>query len=107
MGITRETVRHLLPLATHTNYVWTINARSLMNFLGMRLCVRAAPEINDMAKQIHAIVVKLYPEIFKGKYCRGYNLGVCPENEVRASTKCPFKNKIPTADQVRKEMWKN
>jgi thymidylate synthase (FAD) len=110
MGISRESRRYVLPLATHTNYIWTVNARSLINFLGLRLCVRAAPEIRELAKQIYDIVVKLYPEIFEGIGCRGKIMAVCPENEVRDSPQgkdCPYKIRgskafIPTKKDVRK-----
>lgn len=108
MGATRESTRHVLPMATHTNYIWTINVRSLINFLGLRLCVRAAPEIRELAKKIHKKVIKVYPEIFKDLGCRGVNLAVCPENAVRDSPQgknCPYKARgskafIPTKDDV-------
>ncbi len=109
MGVTRESTRHILPLATHTNYIWTVNARSLINFLGLRLCVRAAPEIRMLAKMVYEEVVTVYPEIFKTLGCRGMNLSICPENAVRDSVQgkaCPHKIKgskgfIPTKDDVR------
>jgi thymidylate synthase (FAD) len=105
MGISRESRRYVLPLSTHTHYIWTINARSLINFLGLRLCVRAAPEIKMLAEKIYRIVVGIYPDIFKGVGCRGRNLSVCPENEVRDSQgkDCPFKY-IPTMKEV-KSQW--
>jgi thymidylate synthase (FAD) len=109
MGITRESTRHILPLGAHTNYIWTVNARSLINFLGLRLCVRAAPEIKNLAKELYRLAVEVYPEIFKNIDCRGENLAVCPENEVRDSPQgkgCPHKGKgsktyIPTKKEVR------
>ena len=100
MGVSREAARYVLPMAAHTHYVLTINARSLINFLGLRLCVRAAPEIIELAKQIYDIVVEIYPEIFENINCRAWNQGVCPENKVRASTNCPWKQKIPTKEEV-------
>jgi thymidylate synthase (FAD) len=110
MGATRESTRHILPLGACTNYIWTVNARSLINFLGLRLCTRAAPEIKELAKSLHALVVEVYPEIFKNIECRGQNLAVCPENEVRDSPQgkgCPHKRKgsstyIPTKRDVRR-----
>lgn len=112
MGATRESTRHILPLGAHTNYIWTVNARSLINFLGLRLCVRAAPEIKELARNVHRLVVGPYPEIFKDMGCRGQNLAVCPENEVRDSPQgkgCPYKVKgsrayIPTKKDVRKKV---
>ena len=99
-----EVSRYVLPMATHTHYVWTINARSLINFLGLRLCKRAAPEIRELAQKIYDIVVEIYPEIFKDIGCRGYNLGLCPENEARPKD-CPYRERIPTKKEV-KESWK-
>lgn len=109
LGVSRESTRYVLPMAAHTNYVLTMNARSLINFLGLRLCVRASPEMRELAEKIHAIVVKLYPEIFKDVGCRGVNMSVCPENEVRNSAQarhCPYRVKgskayIPTKKEVR------
>lgn len=111
MGATRESTRHVLPLGAHTNYIWTVNARSLINFLGLRLCVRAAPEIRELAKMVHELVAYKYPEIFKDIGCRGQNLAVCPENEVRDSPQgraCPYKIQgskayIPTKKEARKK----
>lgn len=105
-GVSRESARYLLPLALHATYIWTINARSLMNFLGLRLCVRAAPEFRELAAKIYALASEKYPVIFKDIKCRAWMWGVCPENGVRASTNCPYKEKIPTKDDVKKVMWK-
>ncbi|MBU2560037.1 FAD-dependent thymidylate synthase, partial [archaeon] len=82
----------------------------LINFLGLRLCTRAAPEIKELAKRLHALALEVYPEIFKNIECRGRNLAVCPENEVRDSPQgkgCPHKGKgtktyIPTKADVRR-----
>lgn len=104
LGISRESSRYLLPLAAHTNYIWTINARSLINFLGLRLCVRASPEIRELAKKVHEIVVEKYPTIFENIDCRGWNMAACPENRVREKTRpaCPYKKKIPTKEEIRR-----
>ena len=111
MGATRESTRHVLPLGAYANYIWTVNARSLINFLGLRLCIRAAPEIRELARKLHKLVVGIYPEIFEDIGCRGENLAVCPENEVRDSPQgkgCPYKVKgsktyIPTKKEVREK----
>ena len=95
----REVARYVLPLGTYTEFVWTINARSLINFLGLRLCVRAAPEIREIAIKIHKIVKKLVPEIFKYVGCRGINLGTCPENKIRPKN-CPYIGKIKSKFEV-------
>lgn len=107
LGIKREGRRYVLPMAMHCRYLWTVNARSLMNFLGLRLCVRAAPELREIARKLKEIVSELYPEIFGDVDCRGRMLGACPENMVREGFPCPYKkgkNYIPTKDEVRKEL---
>ncbi|MFQ5816262.1 MAG: FAD-dependent thymidylate synthase [Candidatus Hydrothermarchaeaceae archaeon] len=105
MGVSRESSRYLLPMAAHTNYIWTINARSLINFLGLRLCVRASPEMRELARKVHEIAVEKYPVVFDNIDCRGWNMAVCPENKVRENTRpaCPYKKKIPTKEGIRRE----
>ena len=49
-GVKREDARFLLPEATKTNLVMTINARSLMNFLSLRLDKGAQWEIRELAE---------------------------------------------------------
>lgn len=48
-GVKKEDARFLLPEATKTNLVMTINARSLMNFLSLRLGKSAQWEIRELA----------------------------------------------------------
>ena len=108
LGIKKEGRRYVLPMAAYCRYLWTINARSLINFLSLRLCVRAAPEIRELAKKVKEIVVKIYPEIFANIDCRGVTFGVCPENEVREHfPTCPYikgKKRIPTKKEI-KALW--
>jgi thymidylate synthase (FAD) len=104
LGVKREGRRYVLPMAMHCRYLWTVNARSLINFLGLRLCVRAAPELMELAKKLHEIVNAIYPEIFGEIDCRGRILGVCPENFVREGFLCPYKKGklyIPTKNDVK------
>ena len=86
-----EVARYLLPLATHCTYVWTINARSLITFLRLRLCKNAAPEMQELAKQVKGIVKKIYPEIFDSIDCRGSQYEICPEPKKRTCGKYPCK----------------
>lgn len=51
-GIKREQARGVLPLSIYTLYYWTVNARSLMNFLKLRLDKGAQPEIREYAKAL-------------------------------------------------------
>ncbi len=108
LGAGKESARYVLPFSLHTAYTYTINLRSLINFLGLRLCVRASPEMRELASKIYMAVRREFPWI-ELVWCRGYNQGACPENEVRESPQgreCPFKNPasgvfIPTKAQVR------
>jgi flavin-dependent thymidylate synthase len=106
-GLPRESARYILPFCQAVGiYHVTINLRSLLNLLGLRLCVRASPEFRCIASQIYFNLIKKLP-IMRGLVgCRGFMKGVCPENEVREKTNCPFKNKnskifIPTIKEIR------
>ncbi|MHC1635919.1 MAG: FAD-dependent thymidylate synthase [Candidatus Methanospirareceae archaeon] len=100
-GVTRESARYVLPLALHTHYVVTMNARSLINFFMLRLCVRAAPEMRELAMRMYKICLREYPEIFSHVWCRGFTLGVCPENDVRDNFECPFKKILPKKREIK------
>ncbi len=100
LGIAREEARYVLPMALHTRYVVTMNVRSLINFFMLRLCVRASPEMRALAMRMYKICLAEYPGIFSKIWCRGYTLGVCPENEVRPSD-CPFKNILVTKQELK------
>lgn len=84
-----EVARYVLPLATQCSYQWTVNARSLINFLRLRLCKNAAPEMRGLASTIKNLVVSLYPEIFETIDCRGSQYCLCPEPKGRSCGKYP------------------
>ncbi|MBC7073966.1 FAD-dependent thymidylate synthase [Candidatus Parcubacteria bacterium] len=101
-GVLRESARYILPFCQAVGiYHVTINLRSLLNLLSLRLCTRASPEFRSLASQIYFNLIKKLP-IMRGLVgCRGVMRGLCPENEARTFTDCPFKNKnseifIPT-----------
>jgi len=94
----KEIARYVLPLATETQYILTINARSLINFFGLRLCVRASPEIREIAGQMLKYCREIAPEIFNFVGCRGVNMGACPEGRARPDN-CPYRSKIPLKEE--------
>ena len=102
LGVAREQARYVLPLALHTHYVVTMNVRSLINFFMLRLCVRASPEIRELAMRMYKICMAEYPDILSRIWCRGFTLGVCPENKARPNT-CPFKKLVPEKREVKGE----
>jgi len=73
-----ENARYLLPLATTTNLVMTMNARELMHFFEVRCCNRAQKEIRDLAWMILQLLQQRFYSIFKdcGPKCL---TGKCPE----------------------------
>ena len=102
LGVAREQARYVLPLALHTHYVVTMNVRSLINFFMLRLCVRASPEIRELAMRMYKICLEKYPDILSRIWCRGFTLGVCPENKARPNT-CPFKKLVQEKREVKGE----
>lgn len=48
-GVAKEQARAVLPLSLYTEFFWTINTRSLMNFLKLRLDEGAQLEIREYA----------------------------------------------------------
>ncbi len=60
-GVKREQARGVLPLSLYTLYYWTVNARSLMNFLKLRLDKAAQPEIREYAKALLEIFRETMP----------------------------------------------
>ena len=106
-GLPRESARYILPFCQAVGiYHVTMNLRSLLNLLGLRLCVRASPEFRCLASQIYFNLIKKLPIIRGLVGCRGVMRGACPENEVREKTNCPFKNRnskifIPTIKEIR------
>ncbi len=58
-GVAREMARMVLPVAQYTQFHWTINARSLLNFINLRADAHAQYEIRQYADAI--------TEIFRSK----------------------------------------
>jgi thymidylate synthase (FAD) len=50
LGVARELARCVLPVGTYTEFYWTVNARSLMNFLSLRNAETAQREIRRYAE---------------------------------------------------------
>lgn len=94
-SLPKESARYILPFCQAVGiYHITINLRSLLNLLSLRLCVRAAPEFRCLASQIYFQLIKKLPIMSGLVGCRGLMRGLCPENEARKNTDCPFKNRV-------------
>lgn len=81
LGIPAEDSRYVLPNATCTNIMVTMNARSLLNFFELRCCLHAQWEIRQLANKMLSLVKKEAPRIFKdaGPPCQ--SKGYCPEHQ--------------------------
>ena len=81
MDIPAEDSRYVLPNATCTNILVTMNARSLLNFFELRTCQHAQWEIRKLAQKMLLEAKKVAPIIFKnaGPACKTKNY--CPENK--------------------------
>lgn len=80
MNIPKEDARYVLPNATETKIIVTMNARSLFNFFSLRCCTHAQWEIRQLANLMLTEVQKVAPILFKnaGASCKK---GYCPEGE--------------------------
>jgi thymidylate synthase (FAD) len=92
--VDRESARYILPMGLKCTYVWSINCRSLLNFLRLRLCKNAAPEIRELAIKIKNIVSNIYPAIFDNVDCRGSQWEMCPESYNRSCHKYLTKKEV-------------
>lgn len=81
MSIPKEDARYVLPNATETKIIVTMNARSLLHFLQLRCCTRAQWEIRQMANLMLAEVKKVAPTLFKNAGATCKKEGYCPEGE--------------------------
>jgi len=72
MGIKKEQARAILPIGIETEFYWTVNARSLMNFLKLRLDPHAQKEIRDYAEKVMNIFEEKMP--ITAKYFSKYVL---------------------------------
>ena len=78
--IPAEDARFVLPNATETKLVMTMNARELLHFFHLRCCSRAQWEIRNLANVCLELVKPIAPLIFKkaGPSCIK---GSCPEGK--------------------------
>jgi len=80
-GVPPEDARFVLPNATETKILITMNARELHHFFALRLCRRAQWEIREMAKRMLTLATNAAPLLFEtaGPGCVR---GRCPEGKM-------------------------
>ncbi len=54
-GVAREQARAILPIGTYTEFYWTVNLRSLFNFIRLRTADDSQTEMREYAEKIQAI----------------------------------------------------
>jgi len=60
-GVARELARSVLPVGAYTEFYWTVNARSLMNFLSLRNSETAQREIRRYAEACERFLEEQMP----------------------------------------------
>jgi thymidylate synthase (FAD) len=60
-GVAKELARCLLPMGIYTQFYWTLNARSLMNFLSLRNSDAAQYEIRTYARAVESFFAEKMP----------------------------------------------
>lgn len=88
-----EDARYVFPNACETKIVFTMNARSLLNFIKLRTCNRAQWEIRQLAIEMLRLVKDVYPILFKnaGPACLK---GPCPEGNMTCGEIVEVRNKF-------------
>lgn len=87
-GIPAEDARYLLPNASETKIVVTMNVRELLHFFNLRCCNRAQWEIREMAHKMLELARPTAPYVFAeaGAPCVS---GVCPEGKMTCGNPYP------------------
>jgi len=88
MGLPREEARQILPSAATVNYLWTINARSLIHFLRHRLCCRNCEEMIIFSMRVLTLCQKHFPELFDLVHRMCWMDGRCKQGHLRPK-ECP------------------
>ncbi len=66
MGLPNDKVKFCLPESYKTELTWTINARSLQNFLNLRTSKSAMWEIRDLANMVYSNIPEEHKYLYKG-----------------------------------------
>ncbi len=61
LGVARELARLVMPMGAYTEFYWTVNARSLMNFVSLRAAESAQREIRRYAEACERFFAEKMP----------------------------------------------
>jgi thymidylate synthase (FAD) len=71
IGVAKEIARTVLPMGTFTEFYWTVNARSLMNFLSLRTDKNAQAEIRQYANDVELHFANKMPHTYEAWVAHG------------------------------------
>jgi thymidylate synthase (FAD) len=72
-GVARELARSVLPVGAYTEFYWTVNARSLMNFVSLRAAETAQREIRRYADAVERFLEDRMPVTHSAFVANGRN----------------------------------
>ncbi len=58
-----EQARYVLPMATHSSFVFGLTIEALLHFMNARLCLRAEDKIRELAKLMKEATLEILPEL--------------------------------------------
>ena len=88
-GVPKEDAREILPNATQTSMIMTMNLRELRHFMELRMCMRAQSGIRELADRIYIIFQNQFPLLITGCGPKCW-FGKCTEKH--KTKDCPKKN---------------
>ncbi|MGH3020204.1 MAG: FAD-dependent thymidylate synthase [Gaiellaceae bacterium] len=65
LGVARELARSVMPVGAYTEFYWTVNARSLMNFVSLRAAETAQREIRRYAEACERFLAEEMPVTYQ------------------------------------------
>ncbi|MFA7283038.1 MAG: FAD-dependent thymidylate synthase [Candidatus Omnitrophota bacterium] len=88
-----QDARFVLPQASETKIVITMNCRELLHFFQQRCCMRAQWEIRCLANKMLEICRLQIPAVFSSAGAKCEELGYCPEGEKFCCGRYPVKGR--------------
>lgn len=77
-----EEARMVLPNACAVNIIWTVNARSLINFFDQRLCNRNVEEMRLVSQKVLKAITPTWPEFAELMGPRCYTTNDCNQGHM-------------------------
>lgn len=97
-GIPAEDARFIMPNASKSRVVITMNCVSLLHFFGLRSCTLAQWEIKILSDEMLRACKEWLPVVFEHAGSRCIGLGYCPESKDRCCGK--YKTKAEVLGEV-------